>query len=48
MSLPNLSFTDVEAIVPNCKVVGTPSGGGQKLVFPCEIRKICAEIYIFK
>lgn len=37
MSLPNLSFTDVEAIVPNCKVVGTPSGGGQKLVFPCEI-----------
>ena len=37
MSLPNLSATDVEAIVPNCKVIGMPAGGGQKLVFPCEI-----------
>lgn len=37
MSLPNLSATDVEAIVPNCKVIGMPTGGGQKLVFPCEI-----------
>ena len=37
MSLPNLSAADVEAIVPNCKVIGAPAGGGQKLVFPCEI-----------
>ena len=28
MSLPNLSATDVEAIVPNCKVIGMPTGGG--------------------
>ena len=37
MSLPNLLATDVESIVPNCKVIGAPAGGGQKLVFPCEI-----------
>lgn len=37
MSLPNLSSADVENLITNCSVVGSPSGGGQKLVFPCII-----------
>ena len=35
MALPQLTATDVEKIVPNCKVIGYSLGGGQKIVFPC-------------
>lgn len=35
MALPQLTSTDVEAIVPNCKVVSSALGGGQKIVYPC-------------
>lgn len=35
MALPRLTAADVEAIVPNCKVVAPPLGGGQKIVYPC-------------
>ena len=35
MELPQLTVADVEAIVPNCKVVAPPLGGGQKIVYPC-------------
>ena len=35
MALPQLTAADVEAIVPNCKVVAPPLGGGQKIVYPC-------------
>lgn len=31
MALPQLTAADVEAIVPNCKVVAPSLGGGQKL-----------------
>ena len=29
MALPQLTATDVETIVPNCKVVSSSLGGGQ-------------------
>ena len=35
MVLPRLTSADVEAIVPNCKVVASALGGGQKIVYPC-------------
>ena len=35
MALPRLTSADVEAIVPNCKVVASALGGGQKIVYPC-------------
>lgn len=35
MALPQLTAADVEAIVPNCKVVAPSLGGGQKIVYPC-------------
>lgn len=35
LDLPVLDANDVEKIIPNCKVIGTPSRGGQKIVFPC-------------
>lgn len=37
MQLPILQAGDVELIVPNCRVSGSPIKGGQKIVFPCEI-----------
>ena len=35
MGLPILDGADVEKIIPNCKVMGEPFKGGQKVVFPC-------------
>lgn len=35
MAVPQLSSTDVECIIPSCKVVGESMEGGQKRVFPC-------------
>ena len=47
MALPQLTATDVETIVPNCKVVSSSLGGGQKIVFPCCIDgKQCAVKFI--
>ena len=47
MALPQLTSADVETIVPNCKVVSSPLGGGQKIVFPCCIDgKQCAVKFI--
>lgn len=37
MGLPVLTANDVEAIIPNCKVIGEQCNGGQKIVFPCLI-----------
>lgn len=37
MNLPILNADDVENIFYNCKVIGAPLKGGQKVVFPCEI-----------
>ncbi len=37
MALPQITSSDVEALIPNCKVVGNSLGGGQKLVFPCSV-----------
>ena len=37
MALPRLTSADVEAIVPNCKVIAPALGGGQKIVYPCSI-----------
>lgn len=37
MALPQLTSADVEAIVPNCKVIAPALGGGQKIVYPCSI-----------
>lgn len=47
MALPQLTAADVEAIIPNCKVVFPSLGGGQKIVFPCCIDgKQCAVKFI--
>lgn len=35
--LPDLYKSDVESIIDNCKVIGEPFKGGQKIVFPCII-----------
>lgn len=37
MALPQITPSDVESLIPNCKVIGNPLGGGQKLVFPCSV-----------
>lgn len=47
MALPQLTAADVEAIVPNCKVVAPSLGGGQKIVYPCCIDGLrCAVKFI--
>lgn len=47
LQIPILNNCDVENIINNCKVVGNPMKGGQKLVFPCEISgKKCAAKFI--
>ncbi|OPX86926.1 MAG: Serine/threonine-protein kinase PknB [Pelotomaculum sp. PtaB.Bin104] len=39
MGLPAITETDVEIIIPGCKVVGDRCNGGQKVVFPCLINE---------
>ena len=47
MALPQLTSADVETIVPNCKVISSSLGGGQKIVFPCYINgRQCAVKFI--
>lgn len=37
MKLPTLSESDIERLIDNCTVFGSPKRGGQKLVFPCKL-----------
>lgn len=37
MKLPILSKEDVEKLINNCTVIGSPRRGGQKLVYPCNL-----------
>lgn len=47
MALPQITSSDVEDLIPNCKVVGKSLGGGQKLVFPCSVDgTLCAIKFI--
>lgn len=45
MALPNILSSDVEKIIPNCRVIGMPLRGGQKLVFQCDVE---GKIYALK
>lgn len=47
MALPLITSSDVESLISNCKVIGEPLGGGQKLVFPCAVEGVsCAVKFI--
>ncbi len=37
MALPQLQPSDIESIIPNCRVNGDQLNGGQKIVFPCSV-----------
>ena len=47
MNLPQLQASDIEIIIPNCKVNGKQLNGGQKIVFPCRVNgKNCAVKFV--
>lgn len=47
MGLPSLTASVVEAIIPDCQVVGAPLEGGQKTVFHCRVKETdCAVKFI--
>ena len=45
MKLPRLTAADIQAVIPEVEEIGTPSKGGQKVVYPC---KIDGESYALK